>query len=53
MKWFGGVLVAVWALAHGLGFDRAPDEDRGELPATVRLAPGGILMWHDGFMGGK
>lgn len=53
MKWFGGIVVSLWALAHGLGFDRFPDEDRGDLPASVRQAPGGILMWHDGFMGGK
>jgi hypothetical protein len=44
MKWFGGIVV---------GLTRFPDEDRGEVPASVRLAPGGILMWHDGFMGGK
>lgn len=53
MKWFGGIVVALWALLHGLGADRFPDDDRGELPASVRTAPGGILMWHDGFMGGK
>lgn len=29
MKWFGGIVVAVWALMHGLGMDRFPNEDRG------------------------
>ncbi|MDP3237539.1 MAG: hypothetical protein Q8N26_32430 [Myxococcales bacterium] len=53
MKWFGGIVVGAWALLHGAGLDRLPDEDRGELPADVRRAPGGILMWHSGFMGGK
>ncbi|MCU0695728.1 MAG: hypothetical protein MUC96_04255 [Myxococcaceae bacterium] len=53
MKWFGGIVVGLWALAQGTGLTRFPDEDRGEVPASVRLAPGGLLMWHDGFMGGK
>ncbi len=53
MKWFGGIVVGLWAVAHGMGLDRLPDEDRGEVPASVRSAPGGILLWHDGFMGGK
>ena len=53
MKYFGGILVLLYAGLHVLGFDRFPDEERGEVPQTVRLAPGGILTWHDGFMGGK
>lgn len=53
MKYFGGFLVLGYAVIHLLGVDRLPDEERGDLPPSVRLAPGGILMWHDGFMGGK
>lgn len=53
MKYFGGILVLAWAALHVLGYDRFPEEDRGDLPASVRTAPGGILLWHDGFMGGK
>lgn len=53
MKYLGGILVLAYAALHALGLDRFPDDDRGELPAEVRSAPGGILSWHTGFMGGK
>ena len=53
MKYFGGILVLAYAALHTLRVDRFPDEERGEVPASVRSAPGGILLWHDGFMGGK
>ncbi len=53
MKYFGGLCLLLYAGVHTLRLDRLPDEERGELPASVRTAPGGILLWHDGFMGGK
>ena len=53
MKYFGGILVLAWAALHAFGYDRFPDDDRGELPASFRTGPAGILLWHDGFMGGK
>ncbi len=53
MKYFGGILVLAYAALHAMGADRFPDEERGDLPPTLRLAPGGIMTWHDGFMGGK
>jgi hypothetical protein len=53
MKYFGGMLVLAYAALHVMRMDRFPDEERGELPTSVRSAPGGILSWHDGFMGGK
>ena len=53
MKYLGGILVLLYAGLHVTRMDRFPDDDRGELPASVRTAPGGILSWHDGFMGGK
>jgi hypothetical protein len=53
MKYFGGILVVAYAALHVLRMDRFPDEERGEVPTSVRTAPGGILSWHDGFMGGK
>ncbi len=43
----------LYAAMHALGADRMPDDERGDLPPTVRTAPGGIMTWHDGFMGGK
>jgi hypothetical protein len=53
MKYVGGILLLLYTAALAFGFDRMPDEDRGKLPPGVRSAPGGILMWHSGFMGGK
>jgi hypothetical protein len=53
MKYFGGFLLLAYAAFHGLGWDYFPDEERGEVPQSVRHAPGGVLSWHDGFMGGK
>ncbi|MEW5741132.1 MAG: hypothetical protein AB1938_19575 [Myxococcota bacterium] len=53
MKYLGGLLVLAWAAMHVAGYGRFPDEERGEVPASVRTAPGGILSWHSGFMGGK
>lgn len=53
MKYLGGLFVLLYAAMHVMHLDRFPDEERGELPASVRSAPGGILLWHDGFMGGK
>jgi hypothetical protein len=53
MKYLGGLMVLLYAALHVSGVDRVPDEERGEVPASVRTAPGGIMTWHDGFMGGK
>ncbi len=53
MKFIGGILVLAYAALHAFGVDRFPDDDRGELPAQYRGAPGGVLLWHSGFMGGK
>lgn len=53
MKYIGGLLVLAYTAAVALGWNRFPDDDRGKLPPNVRAAPGGLLMWHTGFMGGK
>jgi hypothetical protein len=53
MKYLGGLLVLAYAALHVMGLDRFPDDERGEVPASVRTAPGGVLSWHSGFMGGK
>jgi hypothetical protein len=52
-KYLGGILVLAYAALHAFGADRFPDDERGELPTSVRSSPGGVLSWHDGFMGGK
>lgn len=53
MKYFGGVLVLLYAFAQATGWQPFADDDRGEVPQSVRQAPGGILLWTTGFMGGK
>lgn len=53
MKYVGGVLLLLYGALHVMNLDRLPDEERGDVPANVRTAPGGILLWHTGFMGGK
>ena len=53
MKYYGGIIVLLYAAANALGWTRIEADDRGEVPESVRRGPGGILMWHDGFMGGK
>jgi hypothetical protein len=53
MKYVGGLLLLAYTALHALGADRFPDDERGKLPPGVRSAPGGLLLWHTGFMGGK
>lgn len=53
MKYLGGVLVLLYVVLHALGVDRFPDDERGTVPESVRTAPGGIMMWHSGYLGGK
>lgn len=53
MKYFGGLVLLAYAALHVLNLDRIPEDERGVAPAELRAAPGGILLWHTGFMGGK
>ena len=53
MKYVGGLFLVAYAAMQAFGFTRFPDDDRGKLPPSVRSAPGGLLLWHSGFMGGK
>ncbi len=53
MRYVGGVFLLLYAALHVSSCDRFPDDQRGNVPANVRNAPGGILLWHTGFMGGK
>ena len=53
MKYYGGVLLLLYSFVQAVGFSMFSDDDRGKLPPSVRSAPGGILSWHSGFMGGK
>jgi hypothetical protein len=54
MRYYGGVVVALYAAANAFGwrlFDT--DDERGEVPAQVRSSPTGLLGWTGGYMGGK
>ena len=53
MKYFGGIVLLLYTGAVALGWTRFPDDERGKLPPGIRSAPGGLLLWHSGFMGGK
>jgi hypothetical protein len=53
MKYAGGVFLVLYAAMQTFGWGRFPDDERGKLPPNVRSAPGGLLLWHSGFMGGK
>ncbi|MFL5321410.1 MAG: hypothetical protein ACJ790_17245 [Myxococcaceae bacterium] len=53
MKYFGGLLLLAYAALQASGWQPSADDDRGEVPENVRHAPGGILTWTSGFMGGK
>ncbi|MBX7098396.1 MAG: hypothetical protein K1X89_11835 [Myxococcaceae bacterium] len=53
MKYIGGIIVLFYAAANAFGWLRLESDDRGQVPESVRRGPGGILSWHDGFMGGK
>ena len=53
MKYLGGFLLLAYAALHAAGWDTLAQDERGAVPESVRHAPGGVLSWHDGFMGGK
>lgn len=53
MKYLGGLLLVLYAALHVTGCDQMTEDERGEVPASFRTAPGGLLLWHTGFMGGK
>lgn len=53
MKYFGGLVLLGWAALTFTGYEPFAGHERGTVPADVRRSPGGILMWHSGFHGGK
>lgn len=51
MKYFGGVVVLLYAVVALLGWEPFTREQRGQ--ANVRAGPGGVRYWTGGYMGGK
>jgi hypothetical protein len=52
---FGGTILA-WYLGAGFYGWSIDDEDRDEIPESVRQSPGGyrsFQFWHSGYQGGK
>ena len=53
MKYFGGMVVLVYAALAFTGFEPFSREEKGRVPTDARRGPGGVLIWHSGFRGGK
>lgn len=53
MKVFGGLVVLAYAAMTFTGWEPFTTEERGSLPPDARRGPGGVLIWHSGFRGGK
>ncbi len=53
MKIVGGLIVAAYAAFAISGYQPFSDSEKGKLPPGSRRGPGGVLIWHSGFMGGK
>ena len=53
MKWFGAIVVIVFAAVTFSRQETLSDEEHVQLPPDARRGPGGILIWHSGFHGGK
>jgi hypothetical protein len=53
MKWYGGVVLAIYALLTLTGWTPFSSGQRDQVPGNVRRGPGGILIWTGGYQGGK
>lgn len=53
MKYVGGAILVLYAVVAFTGYEPFTTEERGAVPTDVRRAPGGLMLWHGGFMGGK
>jgi hypothetical protein len=53
MKYFGGLVVLLYAVMAFSGWEPFTTEERGRVPDDVRRGPGGVLLWTSGFQGGK
>lgn len=53
MRYFGAIVVLAYAAISFTGFEPFSRDQRGPLPPDARRGPGGVLLWHSGFRGGK
>jgi len=53
IKYLGAAIVAGYAALSIYGFEPFSAQERGRVPADARRGPGGVLLWHTGFRGGK
>ncbi|MCE9669287.1 hypothetical protein LY474_15860 [Myxococcus stipitatus] len=53
MKWFGGVVLVLYALVMMTGWAPFSGEEKDKVPGNVRRGPSGVLLWTGGFQGGK
>jgi hypothetical protein len=53
MKYLGGLILLAYMAIAFTGWEPFTTEERGAVPSDVRRAPGGVLLWRTGFMGGK
>ncbi|MBX5482254.1 MAG: hypothetical protein IRZ16_10525 [Myxococcaceae bacterium] len=53
VKYVGGAIVLLYAAMNLWGYEPFASSERGRVPADARRGPGGVLIWHSGFLGGK
>ena len=53
VKYIGGAIVLAYTGMTLWGYEPFTTQEKGSLPADARRGPGGVLLWHTGFMGGK
>lgn len=53
MKILGALIVLGYAAMAFSGYEPFTTQERGSVPADARRGPGGVLIWHSGFRGGK
>ncbi|MGA9522677.1 MAG: hypothetical protein WBV82_14515 [Myxococcaceae bacterium] len=52
-KYFGALVLIAWGAMTWFGYEPFTRQERGTVPAESRRGPGGVLLWHSGFRGGK
>jgi hypothetical protein len=53
MKWYGGLVLLIYALLMLTGWTPFGSEQKDQVPGNVRRGPGGVLLWTGGYQGGK
>ncbi len=53
MKYVGGLVLLLYSGVMLLGYEPFTQEEREVVPKGARHGPGGLLLWHSGYRGGK